>query len=384
MRPGLAALFCLSLMAGSVFAQSQPPLPQQAAQPRDPIDPMVARKNAWTVGLASGQLEGLYPRFAAEIQKVLDDGDEMRIMPLLTYGSAANIDDLTYMKGVDIALTQADVLAHLSQAMPNLNRRIRYIAPLYNTEVHILARPEIRTIQDLSGKNVSFGPKDLGASITGPIVFDRLKITVTPQYLDHAMALEKLNAGEIQAIVRVVGKPAGEILKVPKESGLHFVSIPYEDASRNLFGDIYSLGELTSQDYPDLIPEGQVVDTLSVTAVLAVYNWAKGTDRYRRLERFTRYLFERFDGFLNPGFHPKWKEVNLAADVPGWTRFPAAEQKLRQMTASSRDQASASRDFNAVVLSQGAQGQQNMDVLFQQFMNWRGRRGNAVDGLPTP
>jgi hypothetical protein len=32
-----------------------------------------------------------------------------------------------------------------------------------------------------------------------------------------------------------------------------------------------------------------------------------------------------------PPYHPKWKDVNLAATVPGWTRFAVAENELQQL-----------------------------------------------------
>jgi TRAP-type uncharacterized transport system substrate-binding protein len=375
MRLGVAAIFCVSLLALPAFAQQ--PAPREAVEPKDE---MVTRKNAWTVGLISGQLEGLYPRFAAEMQKVLDDKDELRVMPILAYGAASNVDDLLYTKGVDVAFTQADVLLHFrtERNIPNLAERLHYISALYSTEVHILARPEIATIQDLKGKKVSFGPVGNSASLTGPIVFDRLKIKVNRLNFDHTTGLEKLKAGEVDAVVRVIGKPAGDTFKVPKDSGLHFLSISYDDASKNLFDDVYSLGELTHKDYPDLIPEGKVIDTVSVTTVLAVYNWPKSTDRFRRVERFTRYFFDRFDRFLAPGFHPKWKEVNLSQPVPGWTRFSTADQMLKQMKpVASAATASASagdtrRDFNTFMENRPTpRTPAETDALFKEFLSWR-------------
>ena len=415
MRSGPAVIFGLSLMATSAFAQLQSPLPQAptqsraiplpegraavgpasprpAAVPRN-VDPVILRRNAWTVGLASGQLEGVFPRFAAEIKRILDDGDEMRVMPIITYGAASNIEDLLYTNGVDVAFTQADALAQFARNRPNLGNRIRFITALYMSEVHILARREIGTIQDLNGKTVSFGPMGHSGSLTGPIVFDRLKINVNAQYLDHTTGLEKLKNGEIDAVVRVVGKPASDAFEAPKDLGLHFLAIPYLDASKNVFDDLYSLGELTSEDYPDLIPKGQVIDTISVSAVLAVYNWPRGSDRFRRLDRFTKRLFERFDRFLGPGFHPKWKDVNLAAQVPGWRRFSVAEQMLTQIALSSREQVNNRENVNLFMRNPEPRSpeprspapprsQADMDVLFQEFLNWRERRGN-LDGKST-
>jgi TRAP-type uncharacterized transport system substrate-binding protein len=67
------------------------------------------RKNAWTVGIAGGLIDGTYMRFADELAKVLDDGDNLRILPIVSYGAASNLDDLLYLRGVDLAVTQSDV-----------------------------------------------------------------------------------------------------------------------------------------------------------------------------------------------------------------------------------------------------------------------------------
>ena len=67
------------------------------------------RKNTWTLGVAGGQLSGTYMTFANELAEVLDDGDNLRILPIVTYGAASNMDDLLYLKNVDVAVTQSDV-----------------------------------------------------------------------------------------------------------------------------------------------------------------------------------------------------------------------------------------------------------------------------------
>ena len=90
----------------------------------------------------------------------------------------------------------------------------------------------------------------------------------------------------------------------------------------------------TAEDYPGYVKPGEKVETLGVQAVLAVYNWPRESDRFRRVSRFIDYYFERFENFHKPPYHPKWKSINLAAKVPGWTRYWVAEEKLKQMAAA--------------------------------------------------
>ena len=67
-----------------------------------------AQVNNWTVGLAGGFFEGTFIRFAVELAKALDDGENLRILPIVSYGGNENINDLLYLKGVDIAITYTD------------------------------------------------------------------------------------------------------------------------------------------------------------------------------------------------------------------------------------------------------------------------------------
>ena len=55
---------------------------------------MQARINSWTVGIAAGNGSGTAFQFVEEMRRVLDDGDNMRVLPIITRGVPANLDDL--------------------------------------------------------------------------------------------------------------------------------------------------------------------------------------------------------------------------------------------------------------------------------------------------
>jgi TRAP transporter TAXI family solute receptor len=338
------------------------------------------RKNAATVGVAGGLLSGTYMKFADELAQVLDDGDKLRVLPIVTYGAASNLDDLLYLRGVDVAITQSDVFEYFrtQRKISNLEKRVNYIIRLPVSEMHVLARSEIKSLEDLRGKKVSFGPAGSASSLTGTIVFQRLGVHVEQALLDNPTAMQKLKSGEISALVRVIGKPIDVFEKIPANSGLHFVSIPFSKS----FADYYTVGELTRQDYPTLIGEGERVDTIAVPAVLAAFNWPKGSDRYQRVQRFVQALFANWDKFRQPPRHPKWRDVNLAATVPGWTRLGAASEILDQLAAqgeaaaAANAQASAQTTGSAFANFLAANGGANLtpqqrEALFRQFEQWQ-------------
>jgi TRAP-type uncharacterized transport system substrate-binding protein len=295
----------------------------------------------------------------------------------VSYGAASNLDDLLYLHGVDAAITQSDVFEYFrtQRKTPNLDRRVHYIIRLPISELHILARNDVQTLEDLRGKKVNFGPAGTGASLTATIVFQRLGINVEQVLIDQPSALQKLRSGEVDAIARVVVKPIDFFSKIPPNSGLHLLPIPYTKT----FEDFYTLGEFTKDDYPNLLQASDRVDTIAVPAVLAVFNWPKNSDRYRRVQRFVEYLFNRWDRFQRPPFHPKWREINLAAKVPGWIRFSAAEDML-QRTASPQkpDAQQLGGEFQTYLRSRtratpGSEAER--ETLFRDFLQWRERQG---------
>jgi TRAP-type uncharacterized transport system substrate-binding protein len=344
-------------------AQPQPPKPVG----EDELD-KAARLNNWTVGLAGGLLEGTFVRYAADLAKALDDADNMRVLPIISYGAVSNVTDLIYLKGVDFSITYADVLDHFKnvEKIPGIAQRVHYVIPMFQGEVHILARPEIKSLEDLAGKKVNFNTVGSAANYTGGIVFDRLGIKTERLFLNNAIAIEKMRSGEIAAIVHVVGKPNDLFVNMKGETGFHFLPLAFTSK----FDDYYVPAELTSADYPGLITKGESIETISVPALLAVYNWNKDThtERYRRCVRFVEYLFARFEKLRGPPYQPGWKQINLSGTVPGWTRFPTAQEQLDKIAAASvgLDAALAKAQVSRAAPKDLAE----QERLFQQFLQW--------------
>ena len=338
----------ISLFSVNLAAQVIPKSIQEGGSDAD----LRARKNGWTVGIAGGLLSGTYMRFVDEMASALNDGDNLRILPVVSYGAASNLDDLLYLRGIDAAVTQSDVFEYFrtQRKTANLDSRVQYIIRLPIAELHILARNEVHSLEDLRGKKVNFGPAGTGASLTGTIIFQRLGINVDQVLIDQPTALQKLQSGQVDAIARVIPKPIDFFAKIPQNSGLHLVSIPFSKT----FEDFYTLGEFTKQDYPSLLQGQDRVDTIAVPAVLAVFNFsrAKNTERYVKVSRFIEYVFNRWDTFQHPPYHPKWRDINLAATVPGWTRFSVAEDQLRKMQTAQRQQQQQEPGFETSLSNQ--------------------------------
>src|SRR3981081_3278674 len=320
-------------LCGSSIAQSRRthhhPLPSSAisgeAQLRE-------RLNAGTIGLAGGLLEGAPIRFATEIARVVNDGGAMHVLPIVTRGPTENVNDLLYLRGMDAAITNSDSLEEYKSQVPQIQQRITYLLNLFPSELHIFVRPEIRSLADLAGKKVNFNTQGTAAAYSGPLIFSRLGLDVEKMFIPHPVALEQMKRGEIAGVVFVTSKPIDAFVKGKWEQGFKFLPVDYGPK----FEDYYLPSYLEPTDYPNFVPKGERIATIAVPTILAAFNWRPGSDRYRRLARFVDELYGGVDKLKTPGFDPKWKNVNLATQVPGLERFQAAQEWLYKASPSPR------------------------------------------------
>lgn len=279
------------------------------------------RVNAGTVGLAGGLLEGAPIRFATEIARVVNESDKVHVLPIVTRGPTENVNDLLYLKGVDLAIINTDSLEEYKTQVPQIQQRIVSIINLFPSELHIFVRPEIRSLADLAGKKVNFNTQGTAAAYSGPLIFSRLGVAVDKMFIPHPVALEQLRRGEIAGVVFITSKPVDPFVKGKWDDGFKFLPVEFGPK----FSDYYVASSLESSDYPNLIAKGERVATIAVPTILASYNWKSETPRYRRVERFVEEFFSRVEKLKSPGFDPKWKDMDLKRGVPGIERARAAQ-----------------------------------------------------------
>jgi TRAP-type uncharacterized transport system substrate-binding protein len=346
LRPLLAlwawAALLLALQPAAVDAQTKhargqtehahrtlPPKPDET-----PAEKRRTTINAWTVGLAGGLLEGAPIRLAAEIARVVDDGDNLHVLPVVTRGPTENVNSLLYLRGIDAAIINSDSLEEYRNQVPDVQRKITYVLNLFPSELHVFVRPEIQSLNDLAGKKVNFNTAGTAAAYSGPLIFSRLGLDVEKTFIPHQVALEQMRKGEgeMAAVVFVTSKPVDAFVRGRFEPGFKFLAVPYNSKLE----DYYLPSTLDATDYPGLIKQGQRVETIAVPTALLAFNWPINSNRYERVSRFVEHLFSRLDKLQGPGFDPKWKAINLGASVPGIARFPAAQSWLDSHARTSQ------------------------------------------------
>jgi len=360
---------CATTLSQTAQAQRNAPIPNKPQ-----LGALGERINANTLSIISGNPNATYMTAAYDMSAVLDDGDEFRILPVIGKGGGQNIKDVRFLKGIDLGITQSNLLGYYKRTneIGTIDDKIVYIAKLFNEEMHLIVREGsgINSLFDLAGKKVNFSDIGSGTQLSTRDIFEKLGIKPEEVNMGQADAFEALKRGEIAATILIAGKPTGSTAKLKASDGFRLLRVAFD---KPLQAD-YLPTVLTSDDYPGLIAPGQKVETVAVSAVLIAFNWPKGTDRYRRIQKFVENFFPRLAEFQKAPRHPKWREANLAAVLPGWKRFEGAEEWLRKrggVAQGERDQFDnflAGRREQAASLPAGER-----DRLFQEFLQWKAR-----------
>ena len=377
MRQSLRMFAAMILMASSVAAHAG----QTEYDPAKVSDSLKAvfkfgsvsttkALNANTVTLLSGTIGGTYVQFGADLASVLDDGGNLRVLPIIGRGSVQSVADILFLKGVDLGIVRTDTLDYLEKKgfANDIKKRFTYVTKLYNEEMQVVAPKTIKTLNDLEGKTVSVDLPNGGTFVTALTVFERLGIKANFVYIEQRIAMEKLKKGDLDAVIVVGGKPYLSVTTFNNDGRFHLAAVDY---SKPLQSD-YLPATLTSKDYPNLIAEGETVDTIAVPSVLAVYNWPPNTERSRKLALFVDAFFTKFAALQNPPFHPKWKEVSLSAPLAGWNRLPLAQQWLDKHGVEP-----LKRRFEAFQQENPAaaniKSEADKEAPFRQFQAWDAR-----------
>src|ERR1700686_4531981 len=367
----LSAIFCLGLALPSLPAAAQ----AQKASVR--YEEKKRQTNDIAVSIITSGLTCTCARFAEDIRNVVNDlkPDGIRVLPVLGVGGLQNLNDVLFLNGIDMGVADEDNLALLKKSDPqlyaNIEKSVQYITKLYNSEYHVPARSDIKSFDDLRGKKVSFNLKDSQTEVTADIIFEMLKIDVQRLNYDNDVALKKLRDGEISAMIILSGAPQAAVVKVRKEDNLHLLalderSLPNRDL-HPMFAKYLPI-ELTHEEYPALIPEGQTVSTVGNRSLLVTYAWPENTPRYNKIAKFVREFFGKIDKFHDGSRHPKWEEISLAAEMPGWTRFkPAADWLPRQQSVALKPAFDQFVQSNAVATGQKGLSDRDRELLFVKF-----------------
>jgi TRAP transporter TAXI family solute receptor len=311
------------------------------------------------IGMVTGPKIGTYIAFGRDIAQLMTKFGGPLINVYESSGSIDNIKRITSKEHVGLAIVQSDVLGFLSRSRNEesiaIADKLRLVAPFYNEEVHILARANIHRLADLNGKRVVVGMEGSGSMITAVNIFSILHIAPGKSYkIDPPRGVVAVLNDEVDAVIFVGGKPVKMFKNMEELAGIttgrnagklkevHF--IPLDDA--RLLQE-YKPALLTHQDYSFIDAD---VPTIAVTAVLITYDYSRRAQGYyrqqcRNLGRMVSLMGEHMSDLKATG-HPKWKEVDLAANVGNWRQDSCSAEAFNQ---PQEDNSALERDLLSVV-----------------------------------
>jgi TRAP-type uncharacterized transport system substrate-binding protein len=372
----LSAIFCLGLVLPVLPAAAQ----AQKAAVR--YEEKKRQTNDIAVSIVTSGLTCTCARFAEDIRNIVNDlrPDGIRVLPVLGVGGLQNLNDVLFLKGIDMGVVDEDNLVLLKKRDPqlyaNVEQSVQYITKLYNSEYHVLARSDIKGFDDLRGKKVSFNLKDSQTEVTSEVIFDILKIDVQRVNYDNDTALKKLRDGDISAMIILSGAPQAAVVKVTKADNLHLLALDERSLPNRDLHPVFAKYlpvELTHEQYPALIADGQTVSTVGVRSLLVTYAWPENSVRYNRIAKFVREFFGKIDLFHDGARHPKWEDISLGAEMPGWTRFKPAADWLAEHQSVALKPAFDQFVQNNAAAAAGQKGLSDRDrellfVKFQQYL----------------
>jgi hypothetical protein len=282
-----------------------------------------------TIGIVSGPKTGTYYAIAKDISQVAGKAG-IAVDVKTSEGSIDNIKRINSSENAALGIVQSDVLGFLSRSKSpesiRMAKNLKMVFPFYNEEVHVLVRNNIKNFADLQGKKVAVGEDGSGNMLTSINLFSMMGVTpAESKKISPAQGVVAVLKGELDAAIFVGGKPVRlfknlEDLTLPENQKyaamldqVHFMAM---DDPKML--EEYKPAVITKADY-NFVRED--VPTIAVQAVMVSYDFSAGGNKRRceKLGLLSKVLRKEMPNLIEKG-HPKWKEVNLDADIGGWKK----------------------------------------------------------------
>ena len=284
--------------------------------------PVMAPAQPVEMNIMTGGPQGTYFRFGQDIAD-LGASCGLSIGVQQSAGSVENVFAVRDRPVTQFGIVQSDVLEYFrtyeneDPALRRAAQGLRIAFPLYNEEVHILARREIADLGALAGQRVSVGADGSGTALTARLVLDLAEIAPgeTRTDLGTSEALDALIEGEIDALFYVVGAPAA-LFDDPRIDPERFHLVPVADP---VLETVYSPATVTAGTYPFVTEDMRAI---AVKAVLMTFDFDRTRNAYHgascdSVADTAHLLLSRFETLRETG-HPKWQSVDMIAIPPGW------------------------------------------------------------------
>jgi hypothetical protein len=259
----------------------------------------------------TGGDQGTYYGFGGVLAGKISETTSTSVTAITSNGSQANIDALD-MGDAQLGFVQTDVGAYAyegSRLFADTGKVDNFstVANLYMEQVQIVTLdPNIKSVADLAGKNVSVGAPASGVyynavDVLGAYGLDVEK-DIKPTYQGFGDSTEALQDGKIDAAFVVAGAPTTAVTSLAATKSVYLVSLDDEHIDALIASSPYYSRNVIAADVYGT-PED--VTTVAVGAVVVARDDVSDVDVYN----FLYGVFENVDEIANA--HAKGSELNL-------------------------------------------------------------------------
>ena len=264
-----------------------------------------------SLNFTTGGDQGTYYGFGGVLAGKVGEATSTKVTAITSGGSQANIEALD-AGDAELGFVQSDVMAY---AYNGTNLFEEYgkvdnfstVAALYMEQVQIVTLdPEIKTVADLAGKNVSVGAAGSGVyynavDVLGAYGLD-IEKDINPTYQSFGDSTEALQDGKIDAAFVVAGAPTTAITSLAATKDVYLVSLDEEHIDKLLEASpYYSKNVIPASAYGT----DEDVTTVAVGAVVIARDDVAEADVYN----FLYGIFENLDSIT--AAHAKGAELSL-------------------------------------------------------------------------
>ncbi len=219
--------------------------------------------------MGTGSPTGTYYAFGGVLGQYIKNYAGIDVNAVSTDGSKANIEGID-SGDYQLATVQSDVMAYAwagSRSFESSGKigTFRVVAGLYAEAVQLITMdPEIKSVADLAGKNVSIGAPGSGVYFNAIDVLNAAGLTeadINPQYMSFGDSTDGLKDGKIDAAFIVAGAPTAAITELCTTNDAYLVPIDGDVAAKLMESSPY----YTAYSIPAGTYAGQDADVVTVT-----------------------------------------------------------------------------------------------------------------------
>jgi uncharacterized protein len=248
-----------------------------------------------------------------------------RILPVRGLGPIANMRDLLHMRGIDMAVVNADILAYarLTGDLRGVDSRLSAVAKLHDKTVYLVAASGVTAIGDLANQRVLVPGADSDSYVTARALFGELAIPADVVGASLGEAIGEIGSGKAKALLLTLEQDDETLATLPPDKGLHILPVPDAAALTRTYGRRTVLPGGTSGLAP-----ADGASTLTVASLLATFNWRPTHVRFAPVLQFIRGLPRVVEQLRTTDAKGVWRAFDGRAEVQDWLRYEPARPLL--------------------------------------------------------